>query len=182
MKQISKEERHSPTLSGFAKIIYIFAFCAIIGWVWEEAYCLVKHGFWVERGFLFGPWLPIYGFGGLLIYLIRERLIKHPLLLFPASVLFAGVLEYFAHWLLEVIFHKKWWNYSHEPLNINGRVEIIRLILFGLAGTLAACYVIPAMLRLIYRGRPKVMNTVAYVIFSAVVTDATVSIIVNLIT
>ena len=170
-----KNALSSQRINGFCRLIFIFMLCSIIGWIWEEAYCLIKHGFWVERGFLFGPLLPIYGFGGMSVYLIKEKLIKNPFLLFPVSFLTAGIIEYVGHFLLEKLFDQKWWDYTGRFLNINGRVHVIGLLFFATAGCLAAYFVIPPFMRLIDKGNKKVMSIIAYVLFSLLMTDTLIS-------
>ncbi len=175
MDDIKALEKKNTTINFFCRLIYIFVICALVGWLWEEAYCYVKHGFWVERGFLFGPWLPIYGLGGMLVYIMREKLVKNPVSLFFSSVLVAGFIEYVGHWLLEAIFDKKWWDYSREKFNINGRIELIRLVFFGLAACIAVYLMIPPFLKLINRGNKYIMSTVAYILFSLLMADVITS-------
>ena len=170
-----KELSSSKKLNGFCRIVFIFMLCAVIGWIWEEAYCLIKHGFWVERGFLFGPYLPIYGFGGLTVYLIKEKLVKNPFLLFAVSVPVAGVVEYVGHYLLEKLFDQKWWDYTGVFLNINGRVHLTALLLFGVMGCLVAFFVIPPFMKLIAKGNKKIMSIIAYVLFSILMIDTIIS-------
>lgn len=129
------------SLSSLAVIFFVFSF---IGWIWEISLRLITDGILINRGSLHGPWIPIYGFGGLSILLIlyryRNNIYKH----FVYSMVVAGILEYSASLMLETIHHgKKWWDYSGYFLNLNGRVTLEGLIAFAIGGILAACFVGP---------------------------------------
>ena len=122
------------------------------GWVYESIWCcLIYHrrGF-INRGFLFGPWLPIYGVGGLLIIVGLRPLRKNPGLLFMGAFAACGALEYFAAWALETLFHTKWWDYTGYFLNVNGRICLEGLFVFGLAGV-AFTYLFAPMLDNLYK-------------------------------
>lgn len=129
------------SLSSLAVIFFVFSF---IGWIWEISLRLITDGILINRGSLHGPWIPIYGFGGLSILLIlyryRNNIYKH----FVYSMVVAGILEYSASLMLETIHHgKKWWDYSGYFLNLNGRVTLEGLIAFAIGGILAAYFVGP---------------------------------------
>ena len=94
--------------------ILLFMTCAFLGWIWEVMLHLIQHGQFVNRGVLHGPWLPIYGFGGLGIVLLLERFKKHPLLVFIAGAIGCGLMEYLTGWYLETFKHLKWWDYGRS--------------------------------------------------------------------
>lgn len=166
---------------GFWKLVYIFFFCAAVGWIWEEIYCLVKHGFWVERGFLFGPILPIYGLGGITVYWLKSKLVKQtPWLMFFASLSAAGIVEYTSSWLLEKIFNKKWWEYSHVPFNIGGRVHLVGLIFFGIMGCILGCWVLPSLEDFIERQNKKYLTAFGSIMLAIFSADVAVSAIYHL--
>jgi len=114
--------------------ILLFFFLAIAGWVWEVFFYLVNDGSFINRGTLAGPWLPIYGVGGWLVIYGLKSLRKNPAVMFAGSFLVCGMVEYFTSWLLELILHKRWWDYTGYFLNLNGRVCLEGLMLFGIAG------------------------------------------------
>ena len=126
-----------------------FIFYSMMGWIWESIYCTVKEKEWQDRGFLFGPVCPIYGVGAITVSLIFTYV---PILhgghmaawkLFLICALGSAVLEYTTSYVLEVIFHAKWWDYSQIPLNINGRICLPATIGFGVAGIFVIRYVFP---------------------------------------
>ena len=99
-----------------------------------------------------GPWLPIYGVGGILIILLLKPLREKPGLLFTGAVVVCGVVEYATAWALETFLHKKWWDYTGFFLNIHGRVCFEGLLVFGMAG-LAFTYIFSPMLDDFYKDK-----------------------------
>ena len=121
----------------FVNLILLFFAYAIAGWCMEVCMKYCKYHRFINRGFLTGPWLPIYGFGALLITLGVDAIsgVEHSVgTTFLISFLLCGTVEYVASWIMEKRFHARWWDYSRKPMNLNGRVWIGNLILFGLAG------------------------------------------------
>ena len=119
-------------------IAMFFIFC-FVGWAWEVSLHLVQDGVFVNRGTMFGPWLPIYGSGCVMILLLLYRFRNKPGLQAFLTVSLCGVLEYSAHWFLEVTKHTKWWDYSGYFLNLNGRICAEGLLVF-MVGGLAVVY------------------------------------------
>lgn len=113
-------------------ILLFFTFSAI-GWLWEVSLHLSTDGF-VNRGVMQGPWLPIYGSGGVAVLVLLKKVRDNKLLTFILTVVICGVLEYGTSLFLEVTKGKKWWDYSGYLLNINGRVCAEGLLVFGLGG------------------------------------------------
>ncbi|SEV87760.1 Protein of unknown function [Ruminococcaceae bacterium KH2T8] len=134
----------------FSTIVLFFFSFAFVGWVWEVFYTLLNEGVLANRGTMFGPWLPIYGVGGLLIIVGLRPLRKNPGLLFMGAFAACGALEYFAAWALETLFHTKWWDYTGYFLNVNGRICLEGLFVFGLAGV-AFTYLFAPMLDNLYK-------------------------------
>lgn len=131
------------------KIIYpllLFFSFSIIGWTWELIYEFLSEGILANHGVLLGPWLPIYGGGGLVIYFLVNRFKKNPLLVFMGSFVFCTIIEYSTGWYLETFKHHKWWSYVNMPFNIDGRIYLLGSIFFGLAG-LAGIYVFIPLLK-----------------------------------
>jgi len=107
-------------------------------------------GEFVNRGVLFGPWLPIYGIGGLILSVVLGRYEYKPVRVFFISMLLSSVLEYLASWFLERTWGIRWWDYSNDFLNISGRICLWGSLMFGLSGWMLICYINPYM-RLLYR-------------------------------
>lgn len=159
-------ENHSSE-NAFCNYILIFFACALIGWIWEVCLYFYTTGGFVNRGVLHGPWLPIYGFGGLGIALLLQHFKKHPLVVFFAAVIGCGVLEYYTGWYLETFKHLKWWDYSGNFLNLHGRICLGSVTAFGLCG-LAMTYVLYPILINTFdklKLRPKKILCFALVLF-----------------
>lgn len=119
-------------------IIYSF-----IGWAYESILCSVAGRKVVNRGFLNGPVCPIYGTGAVAVVYVLSPLADRPVLLFFASAILTTALEYFTSWLMEVLFHARWWDYSQRFLNIHGRVCLRGFVAFGAMSVLVVRYVHP---------------------------------------
>ena len=126
-------------------LIILFFIFSGIGWIWEVALHLITNGTFVNKGTMHGPWLPIYGWGGILILTILYRFRKNPKLEFLLTVIICGLVEYFTSFYLEMVYHFKRWDYSGYFLNLNGRICAEGLLVFGLGG-LAIVYLVAPLL------------------------------------
>ena len=99
------------------RYIIVFFIYAFLGYVSEVIFCSVPQRRFVNRGFLYGPWLPIYGVGGVLVVVLLKRFVDRPLMLFFMTMAVCGVVEYTAGYLLWEMKHMYWWNYSGYFLN-----------------------------------------------------------------
>lgn len=125
-----------------------FAIFSFIGWAYESAYYTLQQRKIVNSGFLSTCFCPIYGIGALLD-LILLGWIENPAALFLAGVAVTGSLEYFVSWLLEALFHQRWWDYTGWPLNINGRVCALGAVVFGLMSVCLIKFIAPFTMALI---------------------------------
>ncbi|MDU7141910.1 MAG: putative ABC transporter permease, partial [Anaerococcus vaginalis] len=131
------------------RYIVFYFFFAILGWVWESIYCTAQNQKWQNRGFLYGPLCPIYGFGSIFALFaydlvnggVLERLSS--LQIFIVGFIVSMILEYPTSYILEKLFHARWWDYTDVPLNLNGRTSVPTSVGFGLAGILVMNYLIP---------------------------------------
>ena len=97
----------------------------------------------INRGVYRGPYLPIYGVGGLLLCLMLRRLKKHPILIFLISAALCSILEYLTSFFLERQWGVRWWDYSGHFMNIQGRICLAGMVTFGLGGVLLICLLLP---------------------------------------
>jgi uncharacterized membrane protein len=131
-------------------VILFFAY-AFLGWCIEVTLKYFQFHRFINRGFLTGPWLPIYGSGAALITVVIKGLAPLEFSVgttFAVSFLLCGFLEYMTSYVLEKRFHARWWDYSQKPMNLHGRVWIGNLILFGLGGVVIVDLINPLLLRL----------------------------------
>ena len=89
-----------------------------------------------------GPWLPVYGFGGLIIYYVSSKISNSFLTGFVINFIFCGFIEYLISFFEEKIWNNRWWDYSNKFLNINGRICLLSLTFFGLMGSLLSLYAV----------------------------------------
>ena len=130
----------------FWSAFLIFILFSFIGWISEVIYVGVTsaHKF-VNRGFLHGPLCPVYGFGGVVILMLPPSLYATWIPLFFASMILCTIVEYFVSWLMEKLFHTRWWDYSHYKIQLNGRICLLNSILFGFLGVVVIHFVYPLM-------------------------------------
>lgn len=152
-----------------------FILYSILGWLVETLYCsaLVKH--WVERGFLNGPLCPIYGCGAVLMLGGLEPYVSHPLLLFVLSMFGASVMEFVVSWAMEKLFGMRWWDYSDQPFNLQGRVCLLNSTLFGVMGLVLAQIVHPHIQALVALLPPVWCVLLACMSFVALCVDTVIS-------
>jgi len=123
-------------------IFLIFFSYSVFGWFVECVFCtIVDKKITYDRGFLLGPYCPIYGWGALYMYFFLTKYKEDPVTLFVMSMVGPTILEYFTSYLMEKLFKARWWDYSNRKFNIEGRVCLFNSFLFGILG-LAFIYVI----------------------------------------
>lgn len=145
-------------------IMMFFIFC-FVGWVWEVSLAFISEDMFVNRGTLHGPWLPIYGTGGVIILVLLKKLREKPALEFVAAMVLCGCLEYFSSWYLEMTHDgQRWWDYTGYFLNINGRICAEGLLTFGLGGLAIVYLLAPALDNLLSRIDARKLGIVAAVL------------------
>ena len=130
------------------KIGLVFYLCSIIGYIYELILTYMDTSKFFSHGILFGPWLPIYGTGAVLILALNKY--KHnPILIFCLSFLISGILEYICGVLLLKLFKMRLWDYTGYKFDINGHVCLLSAFCFGVGGLLTI-YLIYPLIRKIY--------------------------------
>lgn len=163
---------------------YIIAFFlfSFLGWIWESIYCSMREHKWANRGFLYGPICPIYGFGSLLGLLLFDLINSRYLpivtwwMVFLLGFVVSLLLEYLTSLLLENLFKARWWDYSNIPMNINGRTSVPTSVAFGLAGILLVKVLIPFVNRGLVSLSAPLQNILALLFISLVSIDTTLTI------
>jgi len=130
-------------LRKFDYYVLLFFLVAFMGWLWEVALFYVTAHAFVNRGIYRGPYLPIYGVGGLLLCILLRPLQQKPLRVFGLSLLVCSVLEYLTSYFLELRWGIRWWDYSGHFMNLNGRICLLGAVIFGLAGVALVCFLLP---------------------------------------
>ncbi len=136
-----------------SKYFVYFIIYSFLGWVYETIYCTIHEKTWQNRGFLYGPCIPLYGIGATVAQIIFIDLPYEQLhnasypVIFLVCAFGSFILEYSTSYCLEKKFNARWWDYSDFPLNINGRVCLIFTCCFGFAGIIVTQFVIPPIMR-----------------------------------
>ena len=147
---------YSPT----DMLFLFFSFC-IIGWIWEVSYKFVSEHVLANRGTMYGPWIPIYGFGGLAIVLLLNRFKESKIKLFALTMIICAILEYLASFALEFIFNSSYWDYHDMFMNVNGRICLAGLLAFGIGGLFGVYIAAPAISRIAGRFQKRTQYIVA---------------------
>ena len=154
-------------------LFFIFSF---LGWVWEVSLHLVMDGTFVNRGVLHGPWLPIYGGGGILILMLLNKLRSRPVLEFIGMISLCGGIEYTTSYLLETMHNgERWWDYTGYFLNLNGRICAEGLLVFGIAGIVVVYVLAPLLDNIIQKIRPSVLIPLCLLLFAVLMIDTVYS-------
>lgn len=164
-------QRYSALTLGI--LFFIFS---IIGWCLEVALFLSKTHTFINRGVLFGPWLPIYGTGCVLILIVfvhgkLKKYLNEPLVLFLFIMLLCGVIEYSSSFILEKLTGLKYWNYSGHFLNINGRICLEGLMEFGLGGILCVYWLAPKLNKFLEKYSRKTLLAVFLILLTLFTID-----------
>ena len=163
------------TMEFYRYICYFFIY-AFFGWCVEVCFAAFKHGTFVNRGFLNGPVCPIYGVGVCIVVLILSPLKHNFLLLFLGSVLLTSALEWLTGFVLEKVFHQKWWDYSDKKHNYKGYICLEISILWGLGCVLMVNVAQPLIERVVAYIPYTFGNIMIVVIFLIIISDLIASI------
>ncbi len=129
----------------------------------------------INRGFLIGPYCPIYGCGAVAITILLHRYTNDWIVLFFMSMIACGILEYATSYVMEKLFHARWWDYSRRKYNINGRICLETLIPFGILGLLIMYVTNPFILKYLTRLPQNNLNIIAGVLFTIFMLDSIIS-------
>lgn len=161
----------------FFYIFYLFFIYSFFGWIYESLYVSIRKKSLINRGFLYGPIIPIYGTGALLFYLLLWQLRENVLLTFIGGAIIATVLEYITSLLMEALFHTKWWDYSNFRLNIGGRICLVASLLWGFFSVLMLHIIHPKIDFLINNIPRDIGEILGYIIIPIFLTDLIATII-----
>ena len=128
-------------------IIYFFIYSSL-GWVWETIYCSILERKFVYRGFLSGPYCPIYGFGVLMLLVMLTPLYDTLPLLFLVAFVVMSALEYMTSYVLEKVFHQRWWDYSNEKFTIDGRIALKSSLFWAVMSVVIVVFIQPQVVSL----------------------------------
>lgn len=179
MEEQDKLEKRE--LTNIQKIILYFFVYAILGWILETIFCLVTTGNFTKRGFLYGPLCPIYGFGAVILIECLRKIKTTVIGKFFISMIAFTIFEYIVSLILENIFGLRWWDYSNEPFNFQGRISLGYSIAWGILGTIFVQNIHPYLTSkiepLMMKLSNKVRNVILYGLSLIALTDFVFSIL-----
>ena len=153
------------------KILFIlFLTYSIIGWIIEMIATVIEDHEIVNRGFLIGPYCPIYGVCSILMLLLLNK-VNNVVLLFILSILICSIGEYITSYLLEKIFKARWWDYSKTKFNLNGRICLQNCLLFGVLGFLVVKYINNFFLNIYTSINPSLLDAIFYITSTIFIID-----------
>lgn len=160
--------------------VYFVVF-SVMGWLYECTFCTIVKGKWENRGFLYGPVVPIYGVGAASLVGVAELMIKYLggytwWQVFLIGYFGSIVLEYTTSWALEKLFNAYWWDYSNMPFNIKGRICLPYSLCFGGAALLVLYVIAPATLRVTDRIPELVLELLGLIFMAVVAADTTLTV------
>ena len=153
----------------------LFIIYSFIGWIVELINVFIIEHKIVDRGFLIGQYLPIYGFGALFIITFLSKYKSDLITLFCMSTIICATLEYITSFIMEKLFHARWWDYSSNKFNINGRICLETASLFGIGGCIIIYIIQPILDSIILFFNPLFLNIAAIVLAIIFVADLLVS-------
>lgn len=156
----------------FDYYVLLFFVLAFLGWLWEVVLFLFTEHAFINRGVYRGPYLPVYGVGGLLLSFFLDSFRKKPFRVFGISLCVCSVLEYLTSFFLERRWGIRWWDYSGHFLNINGRICLLGAVIFGLGGTALICLFLPFYEKLYRKVPKKWRNGICLLLLLVFVADA----------
>ncbi len=151
-------------------ILLFIAFC-FVGWSWEVALHYMQTGQFANRGTLHGPWLPIYGTGGIIVLILCSRFRKNPVVEFFVAIVLCGILEYTAAWSLETRYHQRWWSYDGYFLNLHGRICAEGLLVFGVGCCIVVYLVAPGFDFVLSKVKEKILIVLCAILGSLYMVD-----------
>lgn len=161
------------------KIIYwilIFLIGSLIGWIYEEIFYYVTENTISNRGFFYGPYLPVYGWGSVILMLTLRKLKKYPILIFILSMLITGVVEYITGYVMYAIYERVWWDYTGLFLNIGGYVCFRSVFTFAI-GTIGLIYFIEPYLNRFIKKYTKCANVISLLFLIIFIIDSIITFI-----
>lgn len=131
------------------QLLALYYIYSVAGWIMETVSVSIQKRKFVDRGFLIGPYCPIYGTGVVAITVLLKKYSDDVVATFFMSIIICGILEYMTSYFMEKIFKARWWDYTNRKFNINGRVCLQNLVIFGILGTFIVFVANPFLIKYI---------------------------------
>ncbi|MBQ8193318.1 MAG: putative ABC transporter permease [Bacilli bacterium] len=163
----------------FSLYFILFIIYSIIGWIMEIIVVGYEEKKFINRGFLIGPYCPIYGYGAILMIFYLERYKDNFFTVFLLAVIVCSFIEYLVSYIMEKMFNARWWDYSNRKFNINGRICLLNAFLFGVLGVLLVYFVNPFLSNLLLKLNISTLNIISIILFVVFSTDFVISMFIS---
>ena len=168
-KEDKKEDKKLKIWDLFRDYMEYFLIYCFIGWAYESLWCcmVVHHRGFINRGFLFGPWLPIYGIGFFIILGIFKLLrVKKPLWVFIVGTIVATSAELIASYIIDATVGHPLWDYTDAFLNFDGRIALVPALMFGFLIWAAICLIHPLIIKLQNKIRDSKIHNIVFIVIT----------------
>lgn len=153
-------------------LVYFYFYC-IVGWIFESGNVSIRQKKWVNRGFMRGPWLPLYGSGALVILLSTLPVADKPILVYVTAAIAATVLEYITGVGMLALFKVRYWDYRYRKIQFQGHICLVSTIVWGFLGLLMVYVIHPPVVRLVKGWNQEVVSIATFLITLCIVYDFT---------
>lgn len=165
-------------MNNLTYLFLLFLIYSFLGWVMETILCSIATKQFADRGFLIGPICPIYGYGAVLMTVLLTKFMDTPVALFTMAIVICSVLEYIISYIMEKMFHTRWWDYSNRLFNINGRVCLKNAFAFGILGLFGLYVANPFILSILNKIPFNYLKIMALILFIIIIVDTVISLVV----
>lgn len=159
-------------LSTYFLLFIIYSF---VGWLFEVILAIITEKKLINRGFLIGPYCPIYGVGCVLLTICLKAFASNPLILFFMSLIICSGLEYATSYIMEKLFKARWWDYSNMKFNLNGRICLSYMLAFGILGTIVIYIINPYLISLINSLSNSILYSITIILAILFIVDNIIS-------
>lgn len=156
-------------------LILLFFTYSFAGWLMESIGGIFIVKKFINRGFMIGPLCPVYGVGVVIITVLLGKYANDFIALFVLATVLCGTLEYLTSYVMEKLFNARWWDYTNRKCNINGRVCLENLCVFGIAGSVILKYINPFFINLYMKVPEKYRHIITGVLFVTFIIDFIIS-------
>lgn len=153
-------------------LVYFYFYC-ICGWIFESTYVSLSNRKWINRGFMKGPWLPLYGSGAVIILLVTLPFQQYPVAVYFAGAITATILEYFTGVVMLKLFKVRYWDYSHRKIQFQGHICLVSTIAWGFLSLLMVYVVHKPVVKLVNSWNQEVVSIITFIITICMVYDFT---------
>ncbi len=138
-------------MDNIIKYVLLFFFYSFGGWCLESTYCSIGEKKLINRGFLTGPLCPIYGTAAVVMAVFLYPFKDIPLVVFLLGIVVCDVVEYMTSLIMEKLFSARWWDYTYEFMNLNGRISLKHSLHWGVVSVVFVLLIHPAVEKLYYK-------------------------------